>query len=218
MDARIQDRLLAACGIAFVVVELAGAFTAMAAGKTHNLTISSTNADIANALAKPAGIGVWIGAYLEFLSVGFFLAFTVWICAKLGGGILGSIGRGAAIANAAVTIASLAVMATVAHRAGHGMGVQLGAAFSTFNEALFVGTWFLTVFFLVPVGALALNAGRRVLGWSALAIAGVTLLGVAVSIENLGQFSQLFWLAWAFLAAVAFLRESRAPAHALATA
>jgi hypothetical protein len=218
MDARMQDRLLAASGIAFVVVELAGAFTAMAAGKTHNLTISSTQADIASALAKPAGTGVWVGAYLEFLSVGFFLAFTVWLCAKLGGGILGSIARGAAVANAAVTIASLAVMATIAHRAGHGMGVQLGAALSTFNEALFVGTWFLTAFFLVPVGLLALNAGRRIVGWSALAIAAVTLLGTPVDIENLGQFSQLFWLAWAVGTGVALVRETRAPARALATA
>lgn len=218
MTSRMQDRLLAACGIAFVVAELAGASVAMAAGRTHDLTISSTPAQVAHALAKPAGIGVWAGAYLEFLSVGFFLAFAVWACAKLGGGILGRIGLMAAVADAAVTVASLGVMAAIAHRAGHGIGVQLGSALVTVNEALYVGTWFLTVFFLVPIGALALASGRRIVGWSAIGIAVLTLVGTAVSVENVGQFSQLLWLVWVVGTSVALARRRSTPVGALAGA
>src|SRR5438034_5348874 len=124
MNERTQDRLFAGCGIAFVVLGLVGAIIAMAAGKTHSLTISSTPAQIAHAVGKPVSTTVWIGGYLEVLSVGAFLAFAVWACARLGGGLLGAIGRTAATAYAAVTIGSLAVMAAIAYRAGHGMGVQ----------------------------------------------------------------------------------------------
>jgi hypothetical protein len=46
-----------------------------------------------------------------------FLAFATWACAKLGGGILGSIGRGAAIANVAVTMVSLGVLDAEAYLA-----------------------------------------------------------------------------------------------------
>src|ERR1700675_723193 len=123
MNERTQDRLFAGCGIAFVVLELVGTVIAMTAGKTHDLTISSTPAQIAHAVAKPVETAVWIGAYLELLSVGAFLAFAIWASVKLGGGLLGAIGRATATSYAAVTIASLGVMAAIAYRAGHGMGV-----------------------------------------------------------------------------------------------
>ena len=166
MNQRKHDLLFAACGIAFVVLDLLGAIIATAGGKTHNLTISSTQTDIAQAVAKPAGTAVWIGAYLEFLSVGAFIAFAVWACVKLGGGLLGGIARAAATGYATATIASLAIMAAIAYRAGHGIGVPLTKTIVTVNEALYVSTWFLTAFFLVAAGALALGAGRRALGWS----------------------------------------------------
>ena len=170
MNERTHDRVFAGCGIAFVVLDLVGAIIAMTAGKTHGLTISSTSADVAHAIAKPAGTAVWIGSYLEVLSVGAFLAFAVWACARLGGGLLGATARTAATGYAAVTIASLGVMAAIAYRAGHGMGVQLATALVTLNEALYVCTWFLSAFFLVAAGALALTQMRRALGWSAIGV------------------------------------------------
>ena len=218
MNERTQDRLFAGCGIAFVVLDLVGAIIAMTAGKTHNLTISSTPAQIAHAVAKPVGTAVWIGAYLELLSVGVFLAFAVWACVKLGGGLLGAFGRTAATGYAAVTITSLGVMAAIAYRAGHGMGVQLATALVTLNEALYVCTWFLSVFFLLAAGALALTQMRRALGWSAIGVATITLIGTAVSLENLGQFSSLLWFAWIVYASIALARGKRAPAGAVAVA
>lgn len=218
MNERTHDRLFAGCGIAFVVLELVGTIIAMTAGKTHSLTISSTPAQIAHAVAKPASTTVWIGAYLEVLSVGAFLAFAVWACAKLGGGLLGATARTAATGYAAVTIASLAVMGAIAYRAGHGMGVQLATALVTLNEALYVCTWFLAVFFLVAAGALALTQMRRALGWSAIGIALFTLIGTAVSVESVGQFSAMLWFAWIVYASIAIVRGKPAPARAMAVA
>src|SRR6185437_7247947 len=95
MNAR-SDRLFAVCGIAFVALQFGGTFLAMAAGKTHDLTIGSSTAGIARAIAHPVGSGVWAGAYMEMLSVCFFLAFAVWAAERLGGGVLGSVVKVAA--------------------------------------------------------------------------------------------------------------------------
>ena len=218
MNDRSHDRLFAGCGIAFVVLELVGTIIATVGGKTHNLTISSTPAQVAHAVAKPAGTAVWIGAYLEMLSVGAFLAFAVWACVKLGGGLLGAIGRAAATGYATAMLVSLTMMAALAYRAGHGIGVQLATTLVTLNEALYVGTWFLSVFFLLAAGALALSGARRALGWSAIAVALLTLIGAAVSVENVGQFSVMLWFAWIVYASIAVARGKRAPASAVAVA
>lgn len=216
MSERMQDRLFAACGVASVALALAGSGIATIAGKTHNLTVSSTTAQLAHALAKPAGTGVWVGAYVEMLGVGAFLAFAVWACAKLGGGLLGAIARAAGTSYATVTIASLGMMAAIAYRAGHGMDVQLGRTLVTINEALYICTWFLSVFFLLAAGPLALTAGRRALGWSAIGIALATLVGTAVSFDNLGQLSALLWFAWTVYASIALARGERVHTRSVA--
>jgi hypothetical protein len=218
MNEQTHDRLFAGCGIAFVVLELVGAIIGMTAGKTHSLTISSTPAQVAHAVAKPVGTTVWIGGYLEVLSVGAFLAFAVWACAKLGGGLLGATARTAATAYAAVMIASLAVMAAIAYRAGHGMGVQLATALVPLNEALYVCTLFLSAFFLVAAGALALTQMRRALGWSAIGVATLTLVGVAAAVDSVGQFTVMLWFAWIVYASIAIARGKPAPARAMAVA
>jgi hypothetical protein len=217
MNERTQDRLFGACGVASVLLILAGVVLGAIGGRTF-ATISSTPAQIAHDLAKPAGNAVWAAAYLELLSGGLFLAFAVWTCARLGGGLLGAIGRAAATGYVAVGIAGLAVGDAIEYRAGHGIGVQLGSALITINEALYVGTWFLSVFFLLAVGPLALSTGRRALGWSAIGIAGITLVLTAVSLDNLGQMANFLWLLWIAWAGIALARGERAPASAVALA
>ena len=218
MNERMHDRLFATCGIASVVLTLAGTGIATAGGRTHNLTAASTAAQIAHALAKPAGTAVWVGAYVELLSFGAFLAFAVWACAKLGGGLLGAIARAAGTSYATLSVASLGVMNAIAYRAGHGLSVQLGSALVTVNEALYVGTWFLSTFFLLAAGALAVTSGRRALGWSAIGIALATLFATAVSLENFGQLSVMLWFAWIVYASIALARPERARAGAVAVA
>ena len=217
MNERLQDRIFAGLGIASVVLMLAGVGIGTI-GHNRNLTISSTPAEIADALAKPAGIAMWIGAYIELLSFGCFLAFAVWACAKLGGGLLGQIARAAATGYATLSIASLGVMDALAYRSGKGIGVQLASAFVTVNEALYVCTWFLAVFFLLAVAPLALAAGRRALGRSAIAIAVLQLITTAVSVDNLGQLSFGLWVLWIAYASVSLARDKRGRARATAIA
>ena len=95
MNDHLQDPTFAGFGIASVVLMLAG----LIIGSTDHdrtITITSSSAKVARAIASPAGSGTWVGAYVELLSFGFFLAFAVWACAKLGGGLLGQLARACA--------------------------------------------------------------------------------------------------------------------------
>jgi len=190
-----RNTIFALCGVASVIIELAGVAVG-ALGNRAFVTITSSPADVRSAFAKPVTTAAWIGAYMEMLSVGLFLAFAVWACARLGGGVLGSIATGAAVAYTAVCASALAVGDALSYRSGHGMDVQLTTTMATLNEALFVATWFMSVFYLLAAGPLALAAGRRVIGWSALSVAAVTLVTTAVSLDNLGQMSNMLWLIW----------------------
>ena len=217
MDEHLSDRLFAASGIASVALMLAGVGIGAAGGRQF-ATITSTPTEIADAVAHPVGTAVWTGAYLELISFGFFLAFAVWACAKLGGGLLGQIARAAATSYVTVSVASLAVMDTIAYRSGHGMGLQLATTMITLNEALFVVTWFLSAVFLVVVGSLALQAGRRALGWSAVAIAAITLVLTPISLDNLAQMANTLWLAWIVAASVTLARRRVSRVGAVAVA
>jgi hypothetical protein len=209
MTARLHDRLFALCGILFVVLDLGGAFLAMATGKTHSLTVSSTTSDIAKAIAHPVGAAVWAGAYMEIVSVVFFLAFAVWAAEKLGSGLLGSVARAAAIANAGAVIVSLAIGDAISYEAGRGMSVGVARALVTVNEAAYVCTWFGVAGFLAALGILALRSGRRIVGWSALGIVAYTLVLTPLSVDNAGQFSQLLWFVWVVGASIALVRSPR---------
>ena len=211
MIARMQDRLFAACGIAFVALELGGVAIG---GKTHHLTVSSSPTQVAHALAKPAGTLSWVGGYLELLSFGFFLAFAIWASSRLGGGLLGQIARAAGTSYATLSVASLAVIDAISYRAGHGIDVQVGRALVSVNGALYVGSWFLIAFFLIAAGTSALGSARRRLGWSAIGIALFTLLATAVSVTGVGQFGILLFFIWIVWASVSLGRRTRVAAGA----
>jgi hypothetical protein len=217
MNEWMHDRLFAACGIASVVLMLAGVGIGSTGGREF-ATITSTPAEIANAVAEPVGAAAWAGAYLELLSFGCFRAFAVWACAKLGGGVLGQIAVAAGASYATVSVASLAVLDTIAYRSGHGMGLQLATTLVTLNEALFVVTWILSAFFLLAAGPLALQAGRRRLGWSAIAVALIVLVLTPISLDNLAQLANFLWLLWIVGASLALARRRSAPVGAVAAA
>ena len=206
MHERTQDRLFALCGILFVAFQLGGTFLAMATGKTHGLTIGTSNAAVAHAIAHPVGAAVWAGAYLEMLSVCFFLAFAVWAAERLGGGMLGSIMKLAAAAAAGGGIVALAIINVISYRAGHGMGLDVAKTLVTSGEAIYVATWFLNATLLAAAAFLALGSGRRAIGWSALAIVGYTLVFTALSLDNAGQFSQMLYLLWILATSIALAR------------
>jgi hypothetical protein len=132
--------------------------------------------------------------------------------------VLGQIARAAATGYATVSIGGLAVMDAIAYRSGKGMDVQLGTALVTLTQALYVCTWFLAAFFLLAAGPLALAAGRRALGRSAIAVAGIQLVLTAVSVDNLGQMTFMLWLAWIVYASLTLARGERVRATAPAAA
>lgn len=217
MNARTHDRLFAGLGIASVVLALGGLFTGIAAGAPF-VTLGSSSAKVASELAKPAGTGVWIGAYIQVLSLGAFLAFAAWVTAQLGGGLLGTIARSAATGYATVTLVALCAWGAVDFRAGHGMGTQLATALVDVPEALLIGTWFLFAFFLLAIGALALSAARAALGWSAIAFAVITLVGAAMPTRDLGQWSGWLWYIWIVWASISLARAERAGTPVVAVA
>jgi hypothetical protein len=217
MKERTHDVVFAVCGVASVAVMLAGVAIG-SLGNRQFVTITSSSAQVVKAFATPADTAVWIGAYAEMLSFGLFIAFAVWATAKLGGGLLGQIARAAATGYVTLSIASLCVMDAAAYRSGHGVDLQLAKGLVAINEALFVGTWFLTVFFLAAVGPLAVASGHRLVGWSAVGVGGLTLLLTAVSLDNLGQMANLLWLAWIVGASVALVRGERAAPHGVSVA
>jgi hypothetical protein len=83
----------------------------------------------------------------------------------------------------------------------------------TLNEAVYVCTWFMSVFFLLAIAPMALADGRRIIGWSAIGISVVVLVTTAVSLDNLGQMSNLLWLAWVAGTSVSLARGVRAEAR-----
>jgi hypothetical protein len=206
MNDALQNRLFAGFGIASVVLELAGVAIGALGGRQF-ATISSTPAQIQAAFAKPVTTAAWVGAYLEILSVGLFLAFAMWACRRLGGGLLGSIAGAAATGYVAVTITALGIGDAIVYRAGHPIDVALASALITLNEAVYVGTWFLAVFFLLAAAPMALAHGLRLLGWSALAVAAIILTTTAASLDNIGQMSNLLWLVWIVGASISLARE-----------
>src|SRR5947207_15094968 len=217
MNERRQDHLFAVCGIASAVLVHVGLFVGVASGHAF-VNLATSPEKVTHALANPAGTGVWVGAYLDLLGFGAFLAFAPWATAKLGGGVLGAVARAAGASYAAVSIAAVCVLDAVEFRAGHGMGTQLATALTNINEALYVGSWFLSAFFLLAAGALALMSARRVLGWSAIAIGLLTLAGAAAPANGLAENTVLLWFIWIVWASISLARSEREPAGAAALA
>jgi hypothetical protein len=217
MNQHTENRCFAACGIASAVLVHVGMFVGLASGQAF-VNLASSPEQVAHELVKPAATGVWVGAYLGLLGMCAFLPFAVWATAKLGGGLLGALARIAASAYASVSIAALCVFDAVEFRAGHGIGAQLGAALTNINEALYVGSWFLSAVFLLAAGALALTAARRALGWSAIVLALLTLAAAAAPTNGLAEDTVLLWFAWIVWASISLARREAALTPAVAVA
>ena len=207
MSLTIRDRWFALCGIASVVIELGGALVQMGSKDTHSLTWTSSTQSIASVFSHHATTTVWVGAYLEVISMGLFLVFALWAARKLGGGLIGSIASGFAVATVAVTMVSLALLDTEAYLAGHALPVETARVLVTLNGATYVTSWFLTAFFLLAVAPLALAAGRTVVGWSAAGVAALIFVATAADPGNLGQLAFTLSLVWTAVASVALVRR-----------
>ena len=154
-----QDRLFAALGIGSVVAELAG-FAIGSIGGRPFVTITSSPADVRSAFGSSVTTAAWVGAYVECS------ASECSSPSPSGRPRNSAAGRSARSQPprqryAAVSIGALGIGDALAYRAGHGMGVQLASTLVTLNEAVYVCTWFLSVFYLLAIAPMALAAGRR---------------------------------------------------------
>ena len=197
---------------------MVGALVAMIGGKTHELTVGTSTAKLAQNLAAPASPATWVGAYVELIGTVLFLCFAAWACLRLGRSIWSVVGIAAATAYTAVTVSALALMDAISYRAGHGIGTALARTVVTVNEAMYVTTWFLFALFLVAAAVLALAAGRRLLGTSAAAIAAFTLVAAPISFNGIGQASEMLFFAWTLGASITLLRRRPQPAAIPVTA
>jgi hypothetical protein len=75
-----------------------------------------------------------------------------------------------------------------------------------------------SAFYLLAVAPLALASGRRIVGWSAIALAAFTLVGAAASPKDAGQFSSLLVLFWIVGTSIALVRKEPRRASAPAVA
>ena len=191
-------------GALFVLLELAG-FAIGSAGGRANVTLADSSSKIVKAFADPVGNGVWVGAYLELASLAAFVVFAAWLF-RSQRGPLATAGMITAAVYAAVTLVSLVIGDVLEYRAGHGLGGQTLLALFDLQSGMFVVSWGISAGFL----ALA-----PVTGWlrrSALAIAALALVGMAVPKAAPGQVAMMLFFIWTLVASIAFTRRSRASA------
>jgi hypothetical protein len=195
------SRLGPLCGALFVVLELAG-FAIGSAGGRASVTLGDSTSKVVKAFADPVGAGVWVGAYLELASLAAFVVFAAWLFRSQRGS-LAMAGMVTAGVYAAVTVVSLVIGDVLEYRAGHGIGGQELLALFDLQSGLFVVSWGISAGFL----ALA-----PVTGWlrhSALAIAALSLIGMAMPKAAPGQFAAMLFLIWTLVTSIVLARRPR---------
>lgn len=196
------SRLFWLTGALFVVLELAGTFIGR-----EMVTIGDPTAKIVKTFSDTAGNQVWVGRYLELVSLGPFLVFAgtlfrgrrdVWSTAGL---LVSS-------CYAAVGVVGLMVGGVLEYRAGHGLDRQGILTLFDIESALFFASWGLAAGFLLLA---------PVAGWwrrSAIAIAALSLVGLAMPTKSPGQFSSMLFLVWVLALSISRARSAKAaPAY-----
>ena len=184
------------CAVLFFMLTMAG-FAIGAAGGSSTATLGDSTAKILKAYADPVGNGAWVGMYLSVLALAPFAVFTAWLFR----GRRGVAGMLAAAAYVAMVLAASAANFVLQYRAGHGMGTQTTLGFFYLQEALFMLTW---------GASAAILALAPVTGWlrySALVLAGLCLVAIAVPKAGWAQFPPKLFYVWMLVAGIALARR-----------
>ena len=184
------------CAVLFFMLTMAG-FAIGAAGGSSTATLGDSTAKILKAYADPVGNGAWVGMYLSVLALAPFAVFTSWLFRGRRGGA----GMLAAAAYIAMVLAASAANFVLQYRAGHGMGTQTTLGFFYLQEALFMLTW---------GASAAILALAPVTGWlrySALVLAGLCLVAIAVPKAGWAQFPPTLFYVWMLVAGIALARR-----------
>jgi hypothetical protein len=203
------SRLGPLSGVLFFVLEMAGFAIGSASGRA-NVTLGDSSSKVLKAFADPVGSGVWVGAYLELVSLAAFVVFAAWLF-RSPRGPLATAGVIAAGAYVAVTLVSLIVGDVLEYRAGHGMGAQETLALVDLQSGLFAASWGIGGAFL----ALAPTTGwlRR----SAVAIAALSLVAMGAPKASAAQMVAMLFFLWILAAGVALARRPASVASATPT-
>jgi hypothetical protein len=191
-------------GVLFVVLELGG-FIVGGAGGRPSVTLGDPGSKIVSAYSAHPGTGVWVGAYMELVSLAAFALFAAWLWRSQRGPLKTAALLGVS-AYIAVTALSLVVGDVLEYRAGHGMGAQQVLTLFDLQSGLFVLSWGIAagILVLAPVS-----------GWlraAALAIAALGFVGMAFPEAAPGQFSAMLFLIWVLVASFALGRRSQGAA------
>jgi hypothetical protein len=203
-DSERIPRLAALSGVLFVVLVLVGA----AVGR-EMVTLSDPTSKIVNTFSDPAGSSVWLGSYLELLSLGAFAFFAACLFHRRERRVA-TAGLLTAAAYVAVTAVSLVVGDVLEYRAGHGIGAQEILTLFDLQVGLFIVSWGLAAGLLILA---------PVTGWlrrSALVIAPLLLVAMAAPKADPAQFPNMLFLIWVIAASVSLARRPRLATHATA--
>jgi hypothetical protein len=196
-----QDRLSRLgplSGLLAVALEFGGVIV----GSQPMVALGDSNTKILDALTKHVGTGAWIGSYMELGALAAFAVFAIWLFASRRGPLAtaGMLATGVYVTVGGI---SLIVGDVLKYGSGHGMGHQALLALFDLQSALFIATWGISAAFL----ALA-----PVSGWlrgSALVIAGLRLVAVAVPTAGAAQFPEILFLLWIVAVGVSAARRPR---------
>lgn len=206
-------RIAPLAGALFVVMELVGVAVSSAGGRSM-ATIADSKSKILDSFSHGIGTGYWVGSYLEFASLAAFALFAVWLF-RSQRGPLATIGVVTAAIYVATTIAALIAGDAIAYGSGHGLTGQSELALFYLQSGFFVATWGIAAAFLVLAPAS---------GWlrrSAIAIAALLVVALALPQGGPSQMPNLLFMIWVVVASVSMARRpaaspSRVPAGATA--
>jgi hypothetical protein len=184
------------CAVLFFVLTMGG-FAIGAAGGSATATLGDSTAKILKAYADPVGNGAWVGMYMGVLALAPFAVFAAWLFRSRRGGA-GMLAAGAYIA---MVLAASAANFALQYRAGHGMDAQTTLAFFYLQEALFMLTWG------ASAAVLALAPVTGWLRYSALVLAGLCLIAMAVPKAGWAQLPPTLSYVWFLAAGIALARR-----------
>lgn len=193
-------------GVLFVALELGG-FAVGAAGGRATVTLGAPTAKVLSAFSTQVGTAVWVGAYMELASLAAFAIFAAWLFRSARGSLAGA-GMLSAGVYIAVTVVGLVLGDVLEYGAAHDMGAQAIVALFDLQSGLYFASWGIAAAFLLLAPAT---------GWlrrSAVAIAALELVALAVPTAGPSQFPNMLFLVWVLVASAALSRQPAARASA----
>jgi hypothetical protein len=175
-------------------------FVGFGVGGGPGVTLGDTSSKILKAYDHPMGNGVWVGSYLTFLGLAAFAVFAAWLFNSRRN-LQSRTGLLVAAAYVGLILVNLAASAVLNYRAGHGMSSDQTLALFYLQDFLFIASWGASAGFLalVPVD-----------GWlrrTALGLAALILVAMAVPKAGIAQFPPTLFYIWTLVAGVALARR-----------